>query len=581
MNNQVRQGRLGDVLISQGMVTPDQIEIALFEQKKSREKLGGILVRLGFATEHIIRDVMGDIVGREIVNLDDAIADNEAVKLVPEHIARKFHVLPLTYDRGGGKLTVAMTDTCNVVALDHLITQVGRDTRVCPVLAGLVEIEKAIDRFYGFELSIEGIMREIETGEIDYKSLDAANHEYSHPVVRLVNALLVDAVKRCASDIHIEPEEWFLRFRYRIDGILRQVRSIHRNYWSAIAVRIKVMAGMDIAEARAPQDGRISLPVAGRLVDFRVSTFPTLHGENIVLRVLDRQRCILSLDKLGLQGDTVVLLEAMAMKPAGIVLVTGPTGSGKTTTLYAILNRLNSASVHIMTLEDPVEYPLPLIRQTSIGPATRLDFARGLRSLMRQDPDIILVGEIRDEDTAQMALRAAMTGHKVFSTLHTNSALDAVSRLIDLGLQPDILSGNISGVIGQRLVRRLCNVCKEARVMNHPEKMLPGAETHVDQHIIYRATGCAFCDGTGYKGRVAVVEAIGFDAGMDEIIARHGTRHDLLRHAVSRGFRTLAQVGAALVLDGSTSIAEVSRVIDLSGMMKWSSGDAYLSVPGH
>lgn len=581
MNPGLQQCRLGDILISHGMVTSDQVEIALFEQKRSREKLGGILVRLGFATEDIIRDVMGNIIGREIVQLDDVIADNDAVHMVPEHIARKHHILPLTYDSDARILTIAMSDTCNVVVLDHLNMQVGRDIQVSPVLAGLAEIEKAIDRFYGFELSIEGILLEIETGKIDYKSLDAANHEYSHPVVRLVNALLVDAVKRGASDIHFEPEESFSRFRYRIDGVMRQIRSIHRHYWSAIAIRIKVMAGMDIAETRAPQDGRISLPISGKMVDFRVSTFPTLHGENIVLRVLDRHRCILSLEKLDLQDDVVDLLHTMALKPAGIMLVTGPTGSGKTTTLYAILNHLNSVSVHIMTLEDPVEYPFALIRQTSIGPASRLDFASGLRSLMRQDPDIILVGEIRDEDTAQMALRASMTGHKVFSTLHTNSALGAVSRLFDLGLQPDILSGNITGVIGQRLVRRLCNRCKETRMMNFHEQKLLGLEGHGNPHVIYQASGCIFCDSTGYKGRLAVVEAVCFDEDMDEIIARRGTRHDLLRHALTCGFRTLARVGAERVLDGSTSMDEMSRVIDMSCVMKRNSDDASLSIPRH
>ena len=577
----INHSRLGETLIRQGMATPDQIEIALFEQKKSREKLGGILVRLGFATEGIIRDVMGGMSGRQIVSLDKVIADSEAVALVPQHIARRHQVIPLNYDPGSRTLTLAMADTCNVIALDQIPLQAGRDIRIVPVLAAAGEIDTAIDRFYGIELSIEGILREIETGEIDYHSLDADSQEYSQPVVRLVNALLVDAVKRGASDIHFEPEEWFSRFRYRIDGVLRQIRSIHRNYWPAIAVRIKVMAGMDIAETRAPQDGRISLSISGRMVDFRASTFPTLHGENIVLRILDRQRNIVSLDQLDLREDEVGLLKIMAMKPAGIVLVTGPTGSGKTTTLYAILNYLNSASVHIMTLEDPVEYPASLIRQTSVGPGLRLDFASGLRSLMRQDPDIILVGEIRDEGTAQMALRAAMTGHKVFSTLHTNSALGAIPRLIDLGVQPDVLAGNIIGLIAQRLVRRLCKDCKAVRVMTVTKQTLLGIETHDDKKIMYRAVGCASCEGTGYQGRLAVVEALCLDAEMDEIVARRGTRQELLRHAEATGFRTLAQAGAARVLDGSTSIDEVLRVIDLAHGATGTVNHACLSIPGH
>lgn len=577
----INHSHLGETLIRQGITTPDQIAIALHEQKKNGEKLGSILVRLGFATEGIIRDVMGGIIGRQFVNLDNVIADSEAVALVPQHIARRHHVVPLNFDQGNRTLTVAMADTCNVIALDQITLHAGRDIRIISMLAGAGEIEKTIDRCYGFVLSIDGILHEIETDEIDYHSLDPGNQEYSHPVVRLVNALLVDAVKYGASDIHFEPEEWFSRFRYRIDGILRQIRSVHRNYWPAIAVRIKVMAGMDIAETRAPQDGRFSLSLSGRMVDFRASTFPTLHGENIVLRILDRQRCIVSLDQLDLREDEAGFLQTMAMKPAGIVLVTGPTGSGKTTTLYAILNYLNSESVHIMTLEDPVEYPTTLIRQTSVGPGLRLDFASGLRSLMRQDPDIILVGEIRDEDTAQMALRAAMTGHKVFTTLHTNSALGAIPRLYDLGVQPDVLAGNINGVIAQRLVRRLCRKCKRAHVMTGKERALLGVETHGDEKIIYRAAGCASCAGTGYHGRLAVVEALCFDAALDEIVARRGARHELLCHAVTTGFRTLAQAGAARVLDGSTSMDEAARVIDLAHGMTGTVYHACLSIPGH
>jgi type IV pilus assembly protein PilB len=579
----VNPGRLGETLVKQGIATPDQIEIALHEQKECRDKLGGILVRLGFATEGIIRDVLGGINGGQVAKLENVIADGEAVALVPRHIARQHHVIPINYAHESRTLTLAMADTSNVIALDQVLLHGGRDIRIVPVLATAGEIDAAIDRFYGFELSIEGILREIETGEIDYQSLDTGSHEYSQPVVRLVNALLVDAVKRGASDIHFEPEEWFARFRYRIDGVLRQIRCVHRNYWSALAVRIKIMAGMDITETRAPQDGRISLSISGRVVDFRASTFPTLHGENIVLRILDRQRGIISLEQLDLQEADVSLVKTMAMKPAGIVLVTGPTGSGKTTTLYAILNYLNSASIHIMTVEDPVEYSASLIRQTSIGPGLSLDFASGLRSLMRQDPDIILVGEIRDEDTAQMALRAAMTGHKVFSTLHTNSAFGAIPRLFDLGVQPDVLAGNIIGVIAQRLVRRLCNHCKTVRVLTEMERTLLGAKKEDDKVNLYQSVGCASCYGSGYQGRLAVMEAICFDTGLDEIVARRGTRQDFLCHAVKTGFRPLAQAGAVRVLDGSTSMEELLRVVDLAHgrEMTGTVKHAHLSIPGH
>ena len=562
---------MGEILVQQGVTTPDQIEIALLEQKKSKEKLGKILVRLGFATEAIIRDVIGGVIGQESINLDNAVADSEAVAMIPKAMARRYHILPLTYNNTRQTLTIAMTDTFNVVVLDQITAQLTRDSReitIVPVLAGEAEIEKAIDQFYGFELSVDGILHEIETGEIDYQSLDAESDEYSQPVVRLVNALLSDAVKRGASDIHFEPEEGFLRFRYRIDGVLRQIRSIHKNYWSAIAVRLKVMASMDIAETRAPQDGRISLSLSGRIVDFRVSTLPTVHGENIVLRVLDRARGIVALDKLGMKEDALNILKIMVSRPEGIILVTGPTGSGKTTTLYSILNYLNNESVNIMTLEDPVEYPTAMIRQTTASETSRLDFASGIRSMMRQDPDIILVGEIRDEDTANMALRAAMTGHQVFSTLHTNSALGVIPRLLDIGIKPDILSGNIIGIIAQRLVRKLCDKCKEPYQMSDLERTLLNLKVSDKQQTIYSAKGCQKCDGQGYSGRIAVIEILNFDPDMDEIVARHGTQRELMRAALSKGFKTLADTGSARVLDGSTSLEEISRVIDLTSRIK-------------
>ena len=562
--------RLGEILVKQGVTTSDQIEIALTEQKKSKELLGKILVRLGFATESIIRDVIGGAIGQESINLERAIPDSDAISLIPKDMARQLRILPLTFERSTNSLTVAMSDTFNVVLLDKIAAHVGKDIEIVPLLAGETEIEKAMDLFYGFELSVDGILNEIETGEIDYQSLDSASDEYSQPVVRLVNALLTDAVKRGASDIHFEPEEGFLRFRYRIDGVLRQIRSLHKSYWSAIAVRVKVMGGMDIAEVRAPQDGRISLTFSGRPIDFRVSTLPTVHGENIVLRILDRQKGIVSLDKLGISDHAMESLRLMVARPEGIILVTGPTGSGKTTTLYSILNYLNTESVNIMTLEDPVEYPTNLIRQTSISETARLDFASGIRSLMRQDPDIILVGEIRDEDTASMALRAAMTGHQVFSTLHTNSAIGAIPRLLDIGVKPDILSGNLIGIIAQRLARKLCLKCRESFSMGSLERNLLGLKATDRQQSIYRSKGCPDCDNMGYKGRMALIEVLTFDRDMDEVLARKGSQSELLRTALSKGFKTLIEVGTARIIDGSSSLEEVTRVVDLTLRLKQS-----------
>jgi type IV pilus assembly protein PilB len=556
--------RLGELLVDKGVVSPDQIRIALIEQRKRKEHLGKILVKLGFATEAIIRDVIGGAFGQESVDLSKIVVDSEAVKLIPKEMARRYRLLPLTYEIARHRLTVAMADAFNVVALDQINALLGGDLEIVPLLASEAEIEKAIDQFYGFELSVDGILQEMETGEIDYASLEVDSEEYSQPVVRLVNALLSDAVKRGASDIHFEPEQGFLRFRYRIDGVLRQIRSLHKNYWSAIAVRLKVMSGMNIAETRAPQDGRFSLTLSGRPVDFRVSSMPTVHGENIVLRILDRQKGLVPLEQLGLEEDVLTILRLMMARPEGIVLVTGPTGSGKTTTLYSILNHLNTELVNIMTLEDPVEYPMGMIRQTSVNEAVHLDFASGIRSMLRQDPDIILVGEIRDEDTATMAFRAAITGHQVFSTLHTNSALGAIPRLLDIGIRPDIMAGNIIGVMAQRLVRKLCPHCKEAYTPSELEGRLLKLTATNSPILICQARGCTECDRQGYKGRTAIMELVKFDLEMDELIARSATLRELRSWALNQGFKPLAEAGIDRVLDGTTSLDEVSRVIDLT-----------------
>ena len=566
--NPIQGHALGEMLVDKGVITTDQLEIAQLEQKQSHELLGKILVRLGFANEAIIHDVISGAFGQQHAELHDAVADRDAIAMIPEQMARSLQAVPVSYDAGRRALKIALVDTFDIVALDRINAHLDGAAEVVPVLATETEIEKSIDRFYGYELSVDGILKEIETGEIDYQSLAAQSAEYSQPVVRLVNALLADAVKRGASDIHFEPEQGFLRFRYRIDGVLRQIRSLHKNYWSALAVRVKVMAGLDIAETRAPQDGRISLSLSGRQVDFRVSTLPTLHGENIVLRILDRQKGIVALDQLGLAGADLAVLKNMVMRPEGLILVTGPTGSGKTTTLYSILQYLNVESLNIMTLEDPVEYPTSMIRQTSANATAKLDFADGIRSILRQDPDVILVGEIRDEDSADMALRAAMTGHKVFSTLHSNSAVGAVPRLLDLGIKPGLLAGNIIGVIAQRLVRKLCDDCKEPAGINQP---LPDGLARIvdEKSTVCRAAGCPACADQGYRGRMALMEILLFDPDMDELVARHGTCRALHSMARTKGFRTLVETGMNRVVEGSTSIDEVARVVDLNGNPGW------------
>src|SRR5215831_10385941 len=467
--------RLGELLVQQGLITTDQLSIALAEQRHNNVPLGRLLVRLGFVTESAIRDIMARTIGQESIDLAQVVADSEALKLVPQDFARRNRVLPIAFDPAESVLTIATTQIFNVVAMDQLRAIIGPQIEIKTSLASEAQLEDYIDQFYGYELSVDGILKEIETGEIDYESLQVGGDEYTQPMVRLVNALLVDAVKRGASDIHFEPEYAFVRIRYRIDGVLETVRSLHKTYLPGLTVRIKVVSTMNIAETRSPQDGRLSLTLNGRPVDFRVSTQPTIYGENIVLRVLDREKSIISLDRMNLTKDTLAKLDVMLSRPEGILVVTGPTGSGKTTTLYSLLAQVNDETVNIMTLEDPVEYPLTLMRQTSVNEVARMDFADGIRSIMRQDPDIILVGEVRDKETAEMAFRAAMTGHQVFTTLHTNSALGAFPRLLDIGIQPDIMAGNIIGVIAQRLVRVLCPHCKEAYAPAREERLLLGA----------------------------------------------------------------------------------------------------------
>lgn len=555
--------RLGELMLQQGLISQDQLRIALMEQEQSALPLGRQLVRLGFVTEGMVRDTIAHTIGQESIDLSTVVADIEALQMVPQAFSRRYHVLPVAYDPATKIMLLAMADMFNVVVLDQLRALLGGQIQLQPVLAADAQLEECIDQFYGYELSVDGILREIETGEIDYQSLTVAGDEYTQPVVRLVGALLMDAVKRRASDIHFEPEQAFLRIRYRIDGVLQQVRSLHKSYWGAVAVRLKVVSGLDIAEKRAPQDGRLNMSLCGRPIDFRVSTHPTIHGENIVLRVLDREKSIIAIERMGLRAETLTEMQLMMTRPEGILIVTGPTGSGKTTTLYSLLAHQNTEAVNIMTLEDPVEYPLAMMRQTSIAEANKIDFANGIRSIMRQDPDIILVGEIRDADTASMAFRAAMTGHQVFTTLHTNSALGAIPRLSDIGILPDIMAGNIIGVVAQRLVRVLCPHCKQARVPDAFERKLLQLES-TETIQIYQAQGCRLCNATGYHGRMAIIELLRMDQDMDALISRRAHMDEMQKMAVDKGFVSLAADGIRRIVEGYTSIAEVMRVIDLT-----------------
>ena len=558
---------LGQILITEGILSEDQLRIALLEQMKLNQPIGKLLVSLGFVSEATLRQALSESLGKQSIDLSNAVIDPQAIKRVPRELAKRFHLLPLDFDAHNRRLTLAISDINDIVGLDRVRALLDENIEIETLLAGESEIDRAIDQYYGYELSIDGILHEIETGEIDWKSLSTADNEYSQPVVRLIDAILTDAVKREVSDIHFEPEANFLRIRYRMDGMLRQIRALHKSYWPAMTVRIKVLSGMNIAEMRAPQDGRISLTVSGRAIDFRVASQPTIHGENIVLRVLDRQKGIVPLENLGLSEEHLHQLKLMIARPEGIILVTGPTGSGKTTTLYSVLNHINAEGIHIMTLEDPVEYPMALVRQTSVSETAKLDFANGIRSMMRQDPDVILVGEIRDAETAEMALRAAMTGHQVYTTLHTNSAIGAVPRLLDIGILPDIMAGNIIGIVAQRLIRRLCEHCKSPYHAEPHEIRLLGPVAEGTRPVLFQATGCEQCDFQGYRGRMAIMELLRIDSGIDELIARRATAYEIRCRAQLQGFATLADDGLRRVLNGTTSLEELARVVDLTDRM--------------
>jgi len=553
---------LGETLIARGALSEDQLRIALTEQKTRGQPLGKVLVALGFLTESTLREVLAENLGHRQIELSRLVPSPQALKLVPRDVAKRLGVFPVSADEAQRTLVVATPNPNDVVTLDQLDALLRAQWRVQAVMAAETDVSNAIDTHYGHELSIDGILNEIETGEVDVRSLDTGR-EYSGPIVRLVDSLLADAVQRRASDIHFEPETGFVRIRYRIDGVMRQVRVLHAKYWQAMLVRLKIVSGMNIAESRAPQDGRISLILNGRPIDFRAAAQPTLHGENVVLRVLDRARGLVPLEKMGLTADQIESIETMIARPEGIILVTGPTGSGKTTTLYSLLTRISDERINVMTLEDPVEYPLPLIRQTNIAAGLKIEFASGIRSLMRQDPDVIMVGEVRDGETATMALRAAMTGHQVYSTLHTNSAIGAIPRLVDLGLAPDLMAGNLIGVIGQRLARRLCVHCRTPYEADAQLAALLGMDEH-GPRTLYRAAGCNRCEHQGYSGRLALLEILRFDDELDDLIARRASVREIVTAARAKGFRSLADDALRRVVSGATSLEEAARVVDLT-----------------
>jgi general secretion pathway protein E/type IV pilus assembly protein PilB len=553
--------RLGEKLLSLGLISEDQLQIVVTEQKNTKKLMGAVLVEMGFITESALGEVLAESSGTKKFDPKSTMLDSSIVRRIPKDLATRHKVIPASYEND--TLQLAMADVYNVLAIDQVRRHMPRSTKIVPIYCTESEILELIDQYYDYEISVDGILREIETGIRDNSKLDGRQEGYVNPTVRLVNALLVDAIKIGASDMHFEPEGSFLRLRYRIDGQMVQVRSFHRDYWSAMAVRIKIMAGMNIAETRNPQDGRISYNVLGREVDFRVATQPTVHGENIVMRLLDKAKALVALENLGFTEHNKTILKRLIKRPEGIIIVTGPTGSGKTTTLYSVLSYINGMDVNIMTLEDPVEYQLPLIRQSNVREGTGLDFLTGIKSLMRQDPDIIFVGEVRDEDTALMAVRAALTGHQVYTTLHTNDALGAIPRLTDIGVPAHLLAGSLIGCIAQRLARKLCKLCKKPHTATEEECKILGVDP-AKPPTIYEPGACERCDKKGYKGRTAIIEVLRIDRGLDEMIATHATRRAMMEYALENGFVTMQQDGINKVLAGEINLGELINTIDLT-----------------
>lgn len=553
--------RLGEKLITLGLLSKDQLEIVLTEQKSSKKLIGAILVDMGFITESALGEILAESYGTQKFDSKSTMLDSTVVRLIPKEVATRHRILAVRFE--GDTLQLAMADVYNVLAIDQVRRYAPKGAKIVPVYCTDTEILELIDQYYDYEISVDGILKEIETGIREKAKLDGRQEGYINPTVRLVNALLVDAIKVGASDIHFEPEGSFLRLRYRIDGQMVQIRSFHLDYWNAMVVRIKIMSGMNIAESRCPQDGRISYNVLGRDVDFRVATQPTIHGENVVMRLLDKAKSLVPLDQLGFSDHNVAVLKVLLQRPEGIIIVTGPTGSGKTTTLYSVLSYINNIDTNIMTLEDPVEYQLPLIRQSSIREGAGMDWLGGMKSLMRQDPDIIFVGEVRDQDTAMMAVRAALTGHQVFTTLHTNDAIGCIPRLGDIGVPGHLLGSSLIGALAQRLARKLCKNCRKPRPATPAEcKILDVDATNPPN--IYDYVGCDKCKNKGYKGRTAVMEILRVDREMEELISTHATRRAIVEHAVANGFVNMQEDGIAKVLAGEITITELIDTIDLT-----------------
>jgi len=565
--------RLGDLLVKEKVITPEQLEQATKLQKDSHSRLASALVKLGFLSDEDVTNFLSRQYGVPAINLSYFEIDPAVVKLIPYETAKRYQILPLS--RVGASLTIAMVDPTNVFAMDDIKFMTGFNIE--PVVASESSIIVGIDKAYGTskEEELESVMQSMndlgegadvevqaEEQELELKELEKAADEA--PIVKLVNLVLTDAVKRGASDIHMEPYEKEFRVRFRIDGILQLIMNPPLKLKDAITSRLKIMAKLDISEKRLPQDGRIMLKmqIGGKKkqLDFRVSTLPTLWGEKIVLRLLDKENLRLDMTKLGFEAESLVKFEKAILKPYGMVLVTGPTGSGKTNTLYSSISRLNQPDTNIMTAEDPVEFQLGGVNQVQMKEQIGLNFAAALRAFLRQDPNIILVGEIRDFETAEIAIKAALTGHLVLSTLHTNGAPETITRLMNMGIEPFLVATSVHLICAQRLIRRICKDCAEP-VEVPPQALIDEGFTPEESKTvqIMKGKGCATCNKTGYKGRTGLYEVMEVDDEIRELVLVGASALELKKKAIERGMITLRRSGLIKVAQGFTTLEEVAR----------------------
>jgi type IV pilus assembly protein PilB len=560
--------RLGQLLLREKLITDEQLQIAITEQKKGGGRLGYNLTKLGYITEKDLTMFLSRQYGIPTIDLDSQEIDPDIVKLIPEDVARKYQLLPVS--RTGATLVVAMIDPSNIFAIDDIKFLTGYNVE--PLVASDASIKTAIDKYYeesDMGLELEGVLTEFDEGEmevvqeeeeIDISDLKKAVEDA--PVVKLVNLILTDAIKKGASDIHIEPYEKSFRVRYRVDGVLQEVMKPPLKLKNAIVSRIKIISSLDIAERRLPQDGRIKLKLGkNKEMDYRVSVLPTLFGEKVVMRLLDKSNLQLDMTKLGFDEKPLEDFMDAIHKPWGIVLVTGPTGSGKTTTLYSALSELNKTSENISTAEDPVEFNLMGINQVQMHEDIGLNFASALRSFLRQDPDIIMVGEIRDYETAEIAIKAALTGHLVLSTLHTNDAPSTVNRLLNMGIEPFLVSSSCNLILAQRLARKICVDCKEP--LDIAENVLVDLGVPPDSvkgMKCFKGKGCATCGGTGFKGRIALYEVMPFSETLREYILNGASTAEIKRAAISGGMNSLRMSGITKVAEGVTTLEEILRV---------------------